>query len=352
MTPIAWAEFAGTVVSRGRKALHLPESSLGGVPFRIAARGSRKYLKDADVLLLRSGAGQCGAIHAARRNGLKIVVDHSIAHPRFLDETLREEFERAGLPFGYDAGWDLWKLVLRDCEQADLLMVNSDFVKDTFVQYGYPEEKIRVAYLGVRESFFNLKRDYRINGKVKALFTGNMDLRKGPRFLLEAIRCCRQNGLDIHLHLVGNIADGKACLRASDAEFFTHTPFVPPENLRKEFSEADLFVSPTLAEGSSRSAMEAAAAGMPIITTRNCGLPLEHEKSVLYVPIKDSNALAESMERLATDAELRERLGQSAMKVVTTHYTWPAYGRRARAVLEEAIASSHAKHEEADSLRE
>lgn len=337
VTPIAWAEFAGTLFSRLQRARLLPESRVGGMPFRLAARGSRKYLKDADVLLLRSGAGQCGAIKTARANGLAIVTDQSIAHPAFLEEVLREEFERAGLRFGYDANWDLWKLVLRDCEQADLLMVNSDFVKETFVERGFPADKIRVVYLGVRESFFDLKRDYRIQGRVNVLFTGNFDPRKGPRFLLEAVRRCRRGGLDVHLQLIGNLADGASLLRDSDADFFTHTPFMPPEELPAAFSEADLFVLPTLAEGSSRSAMEAAAAGMPIITTRNCGLPLEHEKSVLYTPIKDSGAVADAIARLAADSELRERLGRSAMGLVTGNYTWADYGRRAREVFREAI---------------
>lgn len=337
VTSVAWSEFAGTAISHTRRAFHLPEKHFCGLPFRIAARASRKYLKAADVLLVRSGAGQCGAIRTARRNGLAIVTDQSIAHPQFLDETLRPEFERAGLPFGYDASWDLWKLVLRDCEQADLLMVNSDFVKDTFVARGYSPEKIRVVYLGVREAFFDLKRDYRIPGPVRLLFTGNLDLRKGPQYLLGAIRHCRREGLDVRLRLIGNVADGARCLRDSDSEFFTHTPFVPPEELPAAFSHADLFVSPTLAEGSSRSAMEAAAAGMPIITTRNCGLPLEHGKSVFYVPIKDTDALAEAISRLAVDRELREFLGRNAMRQITSSYTWADYGRQARSVLEEAV---------------
>ena len=82
--------------------------------------------------------------------------------------------------------------MLRDCDDADLLLVNSDFVKKTFVEQGYPAEKVRVAYLGVREEFFDLKRDYRIAGPVKILFTGNFDIRKGVRLLLEAIRQCRR----------------------------------------------------------------------------------------------------------------------------------------------------------------
>ncbi len=179
VTPIAWAEVAGTLIALIERAHLVPLDLAYGMQFRTAAWASRKYLNHADVLLVRSGAGQSGAIGVARKNGLAIVTDHSIAHPAFIHSVLRQEFERFGLSVGYDPKSDLWKLVLRDCAGADLLLVNSDFVKQTFVDLGYPAGKIRVAYLGVREIFFDLKRDYRIDGPVKILFTGNFDIRKG-----------------------------------------------------------------------------------------------------------------------------------------------------------------------------
>ena len=117
--------------------------------------------------------------------------------------------------------------MLRDCADADLLLVNSDFVKKTFVAEGYPADKVRVAYLGVREEFFDLKRDYRIDGPVRILFTGNFDIRKGVRMLLEAIRCCRRSGLDLRLELMGNLGNGASCLQPGDDIFFTHTAFAP-----------------------------------------------------------------------------------------------------------------------------
>ena len=169
VTPVAWAEVAGTFIKLVQHTRVIPLDLAYGMEFRLAAWGSRKYLRNADVLLVRSGAGQSGAIRRARENGLAIVTDHSIAHPAFMHVALREEFARFGLPAGYDSRADLWKLVLRDCADADMLLVNSDFVKKTFVEQGYPADKVRVAYLGVREEFFDLKRDYRIDGPVRIL---------------------------------------------------------------------------------------------------------------------------------------------------------------------------------------
>jgi glycosyltransferase involved in cell wall biosynthesis len=337
VTPVAWVEFAGTFIKLVQRTRLIPLDLAYGLEFRLAAWGSRKYMKDADVLLVRSGAGQSGAIRKARGNGLAIVTDHSIAHPAFMHRALREEFARFGLPAGYDSRADLWKLVLRDCADADLLLVNSDFVKKTFVEEGYAAEKVRVAYLGVREEFFDLKCDYRIDGPVKILFTGNFDIRKGVRLLLEAVRNCRRSGLDVRLELMGNLGNGAACLQTGDDQFFTHTAFAPLQQVCSAFTRADLFVFPTFAEGSSRSGMEAAAAGLPIITTENCGLPLEHGKSAIYVPVNDSDALAEAICRLSSQEDLRGQIGRNAMRTVTENYTWMHYGRQVAAYLKEAI---------------
>jgi glycosyltransferase involved in cell wall biosynthesis len=337
VTPVAWVEVAGTLIKLIQRTRVIPLDLAYGMEFRVAAWGSRKYLKDAEVLLVRSGAGQSGAIRKARKNGMAIVTDHSIAHPAFMHEALREEFARFGMAAGYDSRADLWKLVLRDCADADLLLVNSDFVKKTFVEQGYPAGKVRVAYLGVREEFFDLKRDYRMDGPVRILFTGNFDIRKGVRLLLEAIRQCRRSGLDIRLELMGNLGNGAPCLQPGDEIFFSHTPFAPLTQVAAAFAGADLFVFPTFAEGSSRSGMEAAAAGLPIITTENCGLPLQHGKSAIYVPVNDAGCLAEAIGLLSSDEGLRTSIGRNAMRTVTEHYTWAEYGRQAAQYLKEAV---------------
>jgi glycosyltransferase involved in cell wall biosynthesis len=337
VTPVAWSEAAGTVVRLVQRTRVIPLDLAYGMQFRMAAWANRKYLKNADVLLVRSGAGQSGAIRTARHRGMAVVTDHSIAHPAFIHRVLREEFARSGLAPGYDPRADLWKLVLRDCADADLLLVNSDFVKKSFVEQGYPEGKVRVAYLGVRKEFFDLKRDYRIDGPVRILFTGNFDLRKGVRLLLEAIRSCRRSGLDLRLQLMGNLDNGASCIASGDEEFFTHTAFAPREQVAAAFAASDLFVFPTFAEGSSRAGMEAAAAGLPIITTENCGLPLEHGKSVIYVPVNDAESLAASIARVASEESLRRSIGRAAMKTVTENYTWMHYGKRVAGYLKEAV---------------
>ena len=62
VTPVAWVEVAGTFIKLIQRTRVIPLDLAYGMEFRVAAWGSRKYLKNADVLLVRSGAGQSGAI--------------------------------------------------------------------------------------------------------------------------------------------------------------------------------------------------------------------------------------------------------------------------------------------------
>jgi glycosyltransferase involved in cell wall biosynthesis len=139
---------------------------------------------------------------------------------------------------------------------------------------------------------------------------------------------------------MGNLGNGASCLQPGDDLFFTHTAFAPLQQVAAAFARADLFVFPTFAEGSSRSGMEAAAAGLPIITTENCGLPLEHGKSAIYVAVNDSDGLAEAISLLSSQEDVREQIGRNAMRTVTENYTWMEYGDQVAKYLKEAVEAS------------
>ena len=332
------AEFIGRGLGYLSKLNLVKVATVSGWSFRIAGRASRRYLQSGNIFHVRSGAGQGGAIRTARRNGMKVITDHSISHPGYMQSVLGEEFAKAGIPYALSLQNGLWRVVLDDCDQADRILVNSDFVKRTFIEKGYAPEKIDVGYLGVADRYFYLKRQYELTGPIKILFTGNFDLRKGARVMLEAIRRVRNGGIDVSLRLIGNITNGSIWIKDSDSKFLTHTPFVPSEAILPALADADMFVFPTLIEGCSRSAMEAAAAGLPVITTENCGLPLVDGKSVVLVPLNDVERLTEAIVRVASDEGLRKTVGEAAAQTVSEHYTWPLYGKKLLQVYQEILS--------------
>ncbi|HKX76650.1 MAG TPA: sugar transferase [Acidimicrobiia bacterium] len=79
------------------------------------------------------------------------------------------------------------------------------------------------------------------------------------------------------------------------------------------YAALDVFVLPSHREGFPRAAMEAAASGLPVVAThiRGCREVVNHEASGLLVPLGDIDALAEAINRLAADPELRIKMGEA-----------------------------------------
>jgi len=304
-------------------------------------RSSRKYIREADIFHVRTGAGQGGAIARAKALGMRIVADQSIAHPDCMAESLNPELSRYGLPPVAGSRNPFWDLVLQDCKDADVILVNSDFVAETFRARGFPDHRLHTAYLGVRPDFFSLKAAYGSGSVVRVLFTGAFNVRKGAGYLIDALNLVDPTRKRFALTVVGAADEFEHIRRFHPVS--PHDTFVGPvlqERLKAYLSEADVYVFPTLCEGCAKSAMEAMAAGVPVITTRECGLPAVHGQDAYIVPARDTGSLAAALELLAGDQDLRERLGRSAATAVATRYTWELYGRAVRQMHEGLLAES------------
>ena len=95
------------------------------------------------------------------------------------------------------------------------------------------------------------------------------------------------------------------------------------------YSALDVFVLPSHREGFSRSAMEAAACGLPLVLTdiRGCREVGPGRRRGVLVPPRDADALTEAVERLLADRGLREGLG-AAGAVAGAASVRPAAGWR------------------------
>jgi glycosyltransferase involved in cell wall biosynthesis len=292
---------------------------------------SRLYMKDQVLFHVRSGAGRAGAVSKARKLGMKILTDHSIAHPAVFDRYVVSEYERFGLQSPQTSSDRFWKnFVMQDCYAADALLVNSDYIKETFIEAGFAADRIHVAYLGVREDFIGLKQQYELNAVPRLLFTGSFDLRKGVRVLLEALPLIERDFGPVLLDVVGPVsASGEAALaRYPEARrLIRFHSFLPQEELKAFLTESDVYVFPTLCEGCARSVMEAMAAGMPVVTTGNSGVPIEDGGDGLLVPVGDAEALAKAVINLLKQKSLRARIGERAAETVRRKFLWSDYAR-------------------------
>jgi glycosyltransferase involved in cell wall biosynthesis len=286
---------------------------------------TKKHIKNADVFHVRSGSGLSGAIEKAKKKGMKVVVDHSIAHPIFMDNQLRSEFEKNNAIFDLGMDAPLWQGVLLDCEKADVLLVNSHFVKDTFVNNGFEESRIKVVYLGVREDFFGLKKSYLPTDKVKLLFTGSFGFRKGAEYLLRALQELDKLNFSYEMTVVGSYNGAKALIEKYRPKHIKFVGHIPQEELKNYLSESDIYLFPSLCEGCASSGMEAMAAGLPVVATLESGFPIIDNVNGIIIPSKSTEAIVNSIIQLAANKNKREELGTYAAKTISENHTWPKY---------------------------
>lgn len=302
---------------------------------------SRRYINKSEIFHVRSGSGLGGAIDKARRLGMKVIVDHSIAHPAFMEKQLRDEYYRNKQLFDMGMDSTRWQGILRDCEKADVLLVNSQFVKDTFCEYGYPQDKIKIVYLGVRKDFQYLKKTYELNnGILRILFTGGFSFRKGAEYVIEALKELDHRGMPYQMTVVGDYNEVKGLIAEYCPRHLNLVGVVPQDDLKQYLSTSDVYLFPSLCEGCASSGMEAMAAGLPVITTKESGLPIKHNVNGFIVKTKDAWSIIDALYFIYRDKSLRERIGQNAAKLISKNYTWELYAKRVNSIYEEMIKDS------------
>ena len=144
----------------------------------------------------------------------------------------------------------------------------------------------------------------------RILFAGSIQLRKGPQYLAQAAARIARIDPDIRFAFAGGLsAQAAEQLRAPNIEILGH---VSRERMRQEFLRADIFAFPSLAEGSAGVVLEAMAAGVPVVATREAGVDFIDGESGIVVPAADADAVEAAILRIVGDRPMRDAMARSA----------------------------------------
>ena len=146
------------------------------------------------------------------------------------------------------------------------------------------------------------------------LTVANLRPEKGYDVLLEAAKAIADRDLPIRIAAVGR-GPLRDALRARHVELGLEDRFQflgQRDDVLQLLAGADAFVLASRHEGLPVALMEATSVGLPIVASRVGGIPqvLEDEVDALLVPPGEPGLLAQAMKRLASDPELRDRLGR------------------------------------------
>jgi glycosyltransferase involved in cell wall biosynthesis len=155
------------------------------------------------------------------------------------------------------------------------------------------------------------------DGEILALTVANLRTQKGYDVLLDAARRVLDRGTPVRFAAVGRgPQDDEILARHEALHLGDRFRFLGPRaDVLRLMAGSDLFVLASLYEGLPVAIMEATSMGLPIVTTAVGEIPnfLTDGDDALIVEPGDPEALARAIERLASDEELRRRLGASAL---------------------------------------
>jgi glycosyltransferase involved in cell wall biosynthesis len=168
------------------------------------------------------------------------------------------------------------------------------------------------------------------------VFAGAWRKNKGIEDLVPAFTSLARGASELTLTVLGAGVEPRAVLDAFPSDVCSRVSVVTSADeptAIAELARADVFVLPSLFEGTPLTLIEGMASGLPIVTTDTCGMHdvIQHEVTGLLVPTRSPEAIAHAVGRLLESSALRARLGRAANAVAERDYTWP---RVASGVLE------------------
>ncbi len=223
------------------------------------------------------------------------------------------------------------ELVAQKIKSAKFVSICNSFARNKALEIagsGVDESKVKLIYHGIDPKMFDtppkMPRWY-----VPAIFLGGTRLveKKGLKYMIKASKILRDRGIAHRVDLVGPGDLYNELIKMLDDLGLQDTIFIHGNGKGTPFAEvleyykvADVFVLPSIetgkgdADGVPTVVIEAAMAKLPIVSTSAGGITdlIEDGVTGVIIPQRDSQAIADAVQKLLSDKELASKLGQNA----------------------------------------
>ena len=272
----------------------------------------KKYLKGADVFLFYNGSGLATA-RIAKRNGVITVVEAVNSHVGCQERLLEQEHKSLGIPWKPFPEKEKLRR-LKEYDEADFILLPSDFVKRSFLAKGFPESKLLKVPYGFNTCTSRSNHAPGNGETFTVLFVGSISVRKGIRYLIEAFHKISHPAKK--LLLVGPNANDGALEGLNITHDIVFTGVLKGKDLEEAYQSADVFCLPSIEEGLALVLGEALSYGLPTIATTNTGADdiINNDEQGHIVPIRDSVAISQKLQALIDDNDLYKRIRFNAYK--------------------------------------
>ncbi len=180
----------------------------------------------------------------------------------------------------------------------------------------------------------------------RLLYHGRVDRRKGVLDFIEALVLLRDQRVEFEAVISGigpDVDSAKALTakRGFASDVVRFSGYADYLDTPKVYSGADIFASPTYAEGFSNTILEAMACGLPVASCAVVGVTdcVRDGENGLLTAAGDIPAHAAALRRLIEDHDLRCRLAATALDECRAIYSWDVVGRHIMAIYGELFCT-------------
>ena len=187
------------------------------------------------------------SIRAAKEKGKVVFLERGSSHIQYQNRILQEEHKKFDIDFSIDKR--VINKELQEYKEADYIIIPSNFVKDSFLEYGINESKLFVNNYGIRHSF-TFQKSINKPEKFIILYLGTLMIRKGLIYLFEAIQNLNIPKEDFEFWIIGSVRPEIKDFLENYKEFnwklFGH---IDHYKLPNYINQCDVAVHPAIEEG-------------------------------------------------------------------------------------------------------
>lgn len=294
-------------------------------------------LNDSDIVYLWP-ATSLGLFKKIKARGNIIVVENICRHQLVSKHTLDDEYRRLGLPLVHTVDQKGVDEEIAKLELADYIFSPSPAVSSSLIEANVPERKILNTSYGLTKAEILPITSPEGSKETVFLFVARkLIIGKGIHLLLDYWSKANING---KLKIVGSIDLQieniiQPYYNNSSIEFI---PFQKDQNnLRRIFHEADIFIFPSLEEGSPLVTYAALGAGLPcIVSPMGSGGVIRDGKDGYIIDPHDEELWIEAIQTLCNDNELRNKMTTSVWEHAPS-FLWNKVGKQRSKLLKERL---------------
>jgi len=223
--------------------------------------------------------------------------------------------------------------------RLDGIVTVSDFIRDLYVDAGFPPQAMETKYLGIHNEVFFPGPLHPLNDPVRLIFIGSLWEGKGLQVVVQALRILAQmeDMPRFHLDVFGDGTDRfkrylrKVIREEGVEEQVTFHGFVPWKRLVQAMHQSDIFVFASIwDEPFAITPLQALGCGLPVVATRAGGTEegFVDGETALLIPPNDPGAMANAIARLVRDEPLRQRLRENGIHEARERWSFEAYMER------------------------